>query len=198
MLPVCYLSGFRGTSRKRNAAECSRCGSYQRPTQSSSDDESVGPYEGDTLLIDTVSFNTKSFVDRYGTPYSDHLHLVERYRMSADGKNLIADVTYDDPKAYTTKWSAVSKYHRGRVMPDEVACAESQVDPSRASRTLSQWRINRISDNALPSRQARKWRNDKGQSFNTRIGSLSRRCFPKSVPPRPAWKPHSCPCSRSP
>jgi hypothetical protein len=91
--------------------------------------ESVGHYEGDTLLIDTVGFNTKSFVDRYGTPYSDQLHLVERYRMSADGKNLIADVTYDDPKAYTTKWSAVSKYHRGRVMPDEVACAESQLDP---------------------------------------------------------------------
>ena len=91
--------------------------------------ESVGHYEGDTLVIDTIGFNSKTFVDRYGTPHSEQLHLVERYRVSADGKNLIGDVTYDDPKAYTAKWSAVSKYRRGRAMPEEVVCAESAVDP---------------------------------------------------------------------
>ena len=91
--------------------------------------ESVGHYEGDTLVVDTIGFNEKTFIDRYGVPHSDQLHMIERYRMSADGKNLQVEVTYDDPKAYTAQWKALFKYHRGGAMPAEVACAESPVDP---------------------------------------------------------------------
>ena len=89
--------------------------------------ESVGHYEGDTLVVDTIGFNGKSRIDRYGTPYSEQLHLIERYRRSADGKVLNVDVTYDDPKAYTQQWSAKAIYRLGRAMPQEVACAESTV-----------------------------------------------------------------------
>jgi hypothetical protein len=91
--------------------------------------ESVGHYDGDTLVIDTIGFNGKSRVDRYGTPYSEQLHMVERYRISPDGKSLIGEVTYDDPKAFTTQWSAVTKYHRGGAALAEFACAENPVDP---------------------------------------------------------------------
>src|SRR5258706_625620 len=91
--------------------------------------ESVGHYEGDTLVVDTIGFNGKAFVDRYGTPYSDRLHMIERYRVSADGKSLQAEVTYDDPKAYSTEWKALIKYHRGPDLPVEVACPESAIDP---------------------------------------------------------------------
>jgi hypothetical protein len=90
--------------------------------------ESVGHYEGDTLVVDTIGFNGKSYVDRYGTPYSEQLHLIERYRMSPDGKNMQAEVTYDDPKAFTAQWKSLIKYRRGRDLPVEVACAESAVD----------------------------------------------------------------------
>src|SRR5262249_16923781 len=43
--------------------------------------ESVGRYEGDTLVIDTIGFNTKFFVDNYRTPHTDKLHVVERWRI---------------------------------------------------------------------------------------------------------------------
>ena len=57
------------------------------------------------------------------------LHMIERYSVSADGMNLLAEVTYDDPKAYTSQWKALFRYRRGRDLPVEVACAESATDP---------------------------------------------------------------------
>ena len=50
--------------------------------------------------------------------------------MSADGKTLTGDITYEDPKAYTSKWSAVVKYPLGRAALAEFACAESPLDPA--------------------------------------------------------------------
>ena len=91
--------------------------------------ESIGHYEGDTLVIDTIGFNGKSFVDRYGTPYSEQLLLIERYRASPDGRTMQAEVTYDDPKAYNAPWKALINYRLGRNLPTEMACAESAVDP---------------------------------------------------------------------
>ena len=91
--------------------------------------ESVGHYEGDTLVVDTIGFNDKSLVDRYGTPHSAELHLIERYRVLPDGKTLEATLTYDDPKAFTTKWSAVVKYNRGSEPMYEAACAEAAGNP---------------------------------------------------------------------
>ena len=42
--------------------------------------ESVGHYEGDTLVIDTIGLNTKTFIDSYRTPHTEKLHVVERWR----------------------------------------------------------------------------------------------------------------------
>jgi hypothetical protein len=49
--------------------------------------DSIGHYEGDTLVIDTIGFRpgANSMIDNYGTPYSEHLHLIERIRL-IDGK----------------------------------------------------------------------------------------------------------------
>ena len=91
--------------------------------------ESVGRYEGDTLVVDTIGFNAKAFVDRYGTPYSEQLHMIERYKASPDGKNLQVDVTYEDPKIYAHPWNALIRYRKGNALPEEQACAESAVDP---------------------------------------------------------------------
>jgi hypothetical protein len=90
--------------------------------------ESVGRYEGDTLIVDTIGFNDKTFIDRYGVPYSDQLHMVERYHIAANG-NLEVEVTYDDPKTFTSQWKALFRYRKGRDLPTEVACAESAFDP---------------------------------------------------------------------
>jgi hypothetical protein len=56
--------------------------------------DSIGHYEGDTLVVDTVGIKTQgelSVIDRYGTPFSEHLHVVERYRL-IDGKDAAAAI----------------------------------------------------------------------------------------------------------
>jgi hypothetical protein len=65
---------------------------------------SIGKYEGDTLVVDTVGFNDKNWIDRQGHPHSDALHLVERFRR-LNQNTLQYEVTIDDPKAYKKPWT---------------------------------------------------------------------------------------------
>jgi hypothetical protein len=60
---------------------------------------SIGRWEGDTLVIDTVGFNGKTNIDTAGHPSSEALHLVERISFS-DPQHLNYEVTWDDPKIY--------------------------------------------------------------------------------------------------
>jgi hypothetical protein len=66
--------------------------------------DSVGHWEGDTLVADTVNFNDKTWLDRMGHPHSDALHVVERIRR-VDHDHLVDDLTFEDPKAYTKPWT---------------------------------------------------------------------------------------------
>ena len=74
--------------------------------------ESIGHYEEDTLVVDTIGLNTKTFVDRYETPHSDQLHIVERFRVTEGGKFLDVDIHVEDPGAYTTPWNASNRSRR--------------------------------------------------------------------------------------
>ena len=65
---------------------------------------SIGKYEGDTLVVDTVGLNDKTRVDRVGHPHSDALHFVERIRR-VNQKTLEYEVTIDDAKAYKKPWT---------------------------------------------------------------------------------------------
>jgi hypothetical protein len=67
--------------------------------------DSIGHWEGDTLVVDTVNFNDKTWIDRVGHPHSDQLHIVERFRRT-DHNHLVDDLTFEDPKAYTKPWTA--------------------------------------------------------------------------------------------
>lgn len=62
--------------------------------------DSIGHWEGDTLVVDTTGFNDKTWLDRAGHPHSDQLHEMERIRR-VDPKTLQIDLTIEDPKAYT-------------------------------------------------------------------------------------------------
>jgi hypothetical protein len=62
--------------------------------------ESIGKYEGDTLVIDTIGFNDKFWFDFAGHPHTEKLHIVERYRRPDLG-HLEWETTIDDPGAYT-------------------------------------------------------------------------------------------------
>jgi hypothetical protein len=61
---------------------------------------SVGRFEGDTLVIDTVGFNDRFWFDFAGHPHTERLHTIERYRRPEFGR-LLYEVTIDDPGAYT-------------------------------------------------------------------------------------------------
>jgi hypothetical protein len=65
--------------------------------------DSIGKWEGDTLVVDTVGFNDKTWLDNEGHPHSEALHVVERIRR-VNHDTLAIDTTIDDPKAYTKPW----------------------------------------------------------------------------------------------
>jgi len=86
--------------------------------------DSVGKWEDDALVIDTVGFNDKTWLDANGLPHSDALHVVERLRR-IDHDTLRVDYTIDDPKVYTKPWNAEKLFD---LKPDwrikEYVCAE--------------------------------------------------------------------------
>jgi hypothetical protein len=87
--------------------------------------ESVGRYEDGALVIDTVGFNDKTFVDNYRTPHTDKLHVVERWKLINDGRFLQAEVTVDDPGTFEAPWSGLQRYRRVQTTLSEQVCAEN-------------------------------------------------------------------------
>ena len=92
---------------------------------------SVGHWEGDTLVIETVGFNGKTFLDETGAPHSDEMKTVERLRKVDGGKNLEDIVTVHDPLMFTRDWSARFVYaSRNDIRLDEYVCGEKHRDIS--------------------------------------------------------------------
>src|SRR6185295_11466354 len=116
--------------------------------------DSVGRYDGDTLVIDTVAMKVGPFamVDWYGTPQTSALHVVERYRLvdyetakeglardekenfraqpqnmdwNYKGKHLQLTFTVEDPNVFTTPWSATVTFGKPAVEWLEQVCAEN-------------------------------------------------------------------------
>jgi len=87
--------------------------------------ESVGHYEGDTLVVDTIGLNDKTFVDNFRTPHSEKLHVVERIKLVDGGKAMQVDITFDDPDAFNAPWSVTQRYDRIRQPMAEEICAEN-------------------------------------------------------------------------
>jgi hypothetical protein len=120
--------------------------------------DSVGHWEGETLVIDTIGVKSGPFamLDFYGTPYTDALHVVERYRLidyeaalqwqerglkehpptpvayglgvdpDYRGKGLQLQFTVEDDGVFTTRWSATVTYRRGFAVMSEQVCADDQ------------------------------------------------------------------------
>jgi hypothetical protein len=91
--------------------------------------ESVGHYEGDTLVVDTIGISDKSYVDNYQTPHTNQLHVVERFHLIENGKTLEVNVHVEDPGAFTMPWNALQRYRRTTNGPlNENVCAENNDD----------------------------------------------------------------------
>jgi hypothetical protein len=90
--------------------------------------DSVGHWDGDTLVIDTIAFNGKTKVDAVGHPLSDRLHTIERFTRPDLGR-IQYSITVDDPKAYTKPWT---RYRMWVLHPEwqimEYACEENNKD----------------------------------------------------------------------
>lgn len=119
--------------------------------------DSVGHYEGDMLVVDTTGIEVGPYtvVDRFGTPQSKAMHVIERYRLISDGEaraaqarheqiagrtggkegntsfvpgypnGLQVHVTIDDPNTYTMQWSGDVTYRFTRAQFDERVCADN-------------------------------------------------------------------------
>lgn len=117
--------------------------------------DSVGHYEGDTLVVDTIGVKTGKYssIDRFGTPYTDAMHVVERYRFvdyaaakeaiaraekewghvgaydvdtSYRGKGLQLEFQVEDPNTFTMPWTATVTYlPSSHTEWEERVCAEN-------------------------------------------------------------------------
>jgi hypothetical protein len=68
---------------------------------------SVGRWEGDTFIVDTVGFNDKMWIDRGQAPHTEKLHIIEKFTRT-DMNSMTYELTVDDPMAYTAPWSRSS------------------------------------------------------------------------------------------
>jgi hypothetical protein len=93
--------------------------------------DSIGRWEGTTLVVDTVGLTEKSWLDQVGHPHSHQLHVVERIRR-IDHDTLEDDLTFDDPKAYTRPWTGkrVFKLRPGWHLMEYI-CEDHMEEPSR-------------------------------------------------------------------
>jgi hypothetical protein len=89
---------------------------------------SVGKWEGDTLVVDTIGFNDRGWLDVFGHPQSEAMHITERYHRRDFG-HLDIEYTFNDPKMYTKPFT-VKETHL--LQPDtdilEYVCAENERD----------------------------------------------------------------------
>ena len=91
--------------------------------------ESVGHYEGDTLVVDTIGLNDKTFIDNYRTPHTDRLHVTERWRTIEDGKKLEILLTIDDPGTFNQPFQMLRQYDRVTRTLAEDICSENNINP---------------------------------------------------------------------
>jgi hypothetical protein len=100
---------------------------------------SVGRWEGDTLVVESVGFHPGTWLDRDGNTHTDKLRLTERYRRPNFG-NLDVEVTFSDPDAYTRPWTVkVSAQFTADTEMLEWVCNEG------AGRSLNHW-VGKASD----------------------------------------------------
>lgn len=94
---------------------------------------SVGKWEGDTLAVDTTGFNEDSWLDAFGHPRSETMHIRERYTRRDFG-HMDLEITIDDPKYYTRPYTFSTQLN---LIPYsdvlEFVCAENERDRSHTA-----------------------------------------------------------------
>lgn len=86
--------------------------------------ESVGHYEGDALVVDTIGFNTETFIDYFRTPHTERMHAMERWRVIENGEQLEILFTVDDPGTFYLPWQVIRQLGRSDGPLGENICRE--------------------------------------------------------------------------
>ena len=90
----------------------------------------VGRWEGDTLILDSINFSDETWLARGGYFHSDKMRIIEK--LTRTGNQLVYDVTVEDPEVLVEPW----------VMPTRtmVRAATNTIVPERGSCTESEWK----------------------------------------------------------
>jgi hypothetical protein len=97
---------------------------------------SVGRWEGDTLVVDVIGFNDKTWLAGTGTFHTDALHITERFTR-VDKDQIDYEVTMEDPNVLTKPWTLRSTLMlREGTRLEEYVCAENNIDPERYEKLL--------------------------------------------------------------
>jgi hypothetical protein len=90
---------------------------------------SIGQWQGKTLIVDTVGFNERFWIDRFGLPHTQLLHVVERFTR-LDETTLKYEVTIEDPGAYTGAWTSglLLRWNSGQEL-FEYVCQDNNLAP---------------------------------------------------------------------
>jgi hypothetical protein len=91
---------------------------------------SIGKWEGDTLVVDSVGFTERAWIDREGTPVTGQLHMTEKFTRT-DMNTLKYEITIDDPGAYTAIWTGgfLLRWTSGGEL-FEYVCQDNNLSPS--------------------------------------------------------------------
>jgi hypothetical protein len=93
--------------------------------------DSIGHWEGQTLVVDTVGISDRTSLDMTGMPHSDALHVIERIRR-VDDKTLEDLITIDDPKIYSKAWTMRMVYKKSNTPIAEFLCENQRNAPTES------------------------------------------------------------------
>ena len=81
-------------------------------------------------MVDTIALDPRADIDKFGTPHSGKLHVIERYTIAPDRSMITADVSVEDPETFNMGWYARATYRSTPGAVQEVVCAENNKNAS--------------------------------------------------------------------
>jgi hypothetical protein len=89
--------------------------------------DSIGKYEGDSLVVDTVGIGDRTWLDTAGHQHSDQLHIVERFQ-KVDAGNMKWTVTFEDPNLYKEPFTLTLPLKKQNTVLMMYSCEENEKD----------------------------------------------------------------------
>jgi hypothetical protein len=74
--------------------------------------ESIGHYQGDSLIVDTIGLDDRTWIDGFHTPHTKQLHIIERFHLIEGGEVLEVNLHIEDPGAFTMPWDAIQRFRQ--------------------------------------------------------------------------------------